>query len=72
MTSFLNQTVFLGRQNRLADELKSSKINFLVLNPGPSLTYLTGLHFHLMERPVVAFFPLSGPVILVIPALRSC
>jgi Xaa-Pro dipeptidase len=75
MTSFPvtdpNQAIFLGRQKRLASELDHAKINFLVLNPGPSLTYLTGLHFHLMERPVVAYFPPSGPVTLVIPALEA-
>jgi Xaa-Pro dipeptidase len=40
------------------------------LNPGPSLTYLTGLRFHLMERPVVAFFVPSREPAIVLPALE--
>lgn len=65
------QAAFTGRQIRLANELRRAKLNCLALNPGPSLTYLTGLHFHLMERPVVAFFAPERPVVLVIPALEA-
>ena len=42
----------------------------VALNPGPTLTYLTGLRFHLMERPVVsAGFQGQEPV-LVLPELE--
>jgi Xaa-Pro dipeptidase len=37
---------------RLAASLRTSDLDAVILNPGPTLTYLTGLHFHLMERPV--------------------
>lgn len=55
---------------RLQEEMKSQKIDCLALNPGPSLTYLSGLHFHLMERPVVAFFTAEGRAGIVLPALE--
>ena len=42
----------------------------LALNPSPSLIYLTGLHFHLMERPTVAFFTADSPPVLVLPELE--
>ena len=38
--------------------------------PGPNLYYLTGAHFHLMERPTVLFVPREGPLHAVIPLLE--
>lgn len=59
------------RQNRLLELIQSSQVNLLALNPSPSLTYLTGLHFHLSERPVVFIFsPLFTPI-AIIPALEE-
>lgn len=62
---------YLERQKRLVAALQAADVDALVLNPGPSLVYLTGLHFHLMERPVVAFFSSSAPVTLALPALEA-
>lgn len=62
---------YLLRQSRLSSALISNRLNALVLNPGPSLTYLTGLHFHLMERPVVAIFVPNSQPILVLPELET-
>ena len=64
-------SLFLARQERLAALLAQDGLVALALNPGPSLSYLTGLSFHLMERPVVAiFFPHNQPVV-VLPELES-
>jgi Xaa-Pro dipeptidase len=53
------------RQARLAAAFTKSGFDCVVLNPGPSLTYLTGLNFHLMERPIIAvFLPAEAPVII--------
>ncbi len=60
-----------SRHGKLATELQSAGIQALVLNPGPSLTYLSGLHFHLSERPIIAIFVPHEPVILVLPELES-
>ena len=57
----------LKKLNRL---LRSSNLDALALNPCPSLVYLTGLHFHLMERPVVAFFTVDSAPVLVLPELE--
>ena len=43
----------LNRYTHLTDLLQSAGLDALVLNPGPTLTYLTGLGFHLSERPTV-------------------
>ena len=42
-----------SRLDRLNTSLRTSGLDAVILNPGPTLTHLTGLHFHLMERPVV-------------------
>ena len=51
-----DMTMFTDRINRLLSLLPDAGLDALVLNPGPSLVYLTGLPFHLMERPTVAIF----------------
>jgi Xaa-Pro dipeptidase len=62
--------VTLTRLKNLTDSLKSSGLDAVVLNPGPTLTYLTGLQFHLMERPVVLFIAPGHDPVLVLPELE--
>ena len=58
------------RLSKLSQSLRASGLDALALNPGPSLVYLTGLHFHLMERPTVAFFTANSAPVLVLPELE--
>jgi Xaa-Pro dipeptidase len=62
--------MILSRLTNLSQSLQASGLDALALNPGPSLIYLTGLHFHLMERPVVAFFTPDSAPVLVLPELE--
>ena len=41
----------LARLNNLTASLRTSKLDAVILNPGPTLTYLTGLQFHLDGTP---------------------
>jgi Xaa-Pro dipeptidase len=66
----MSYSVYTTRQEKLSTALDQYGLNALALNPGPSLTYLTGLHFHLSERPVVAFFIPGLPVHIVLPVLE--
>jgi len=59
-----------ARLNRLYLELNNAGLHAVALNPGPSLTYLSGLHFHLMERPVVMFFVPGRNPAIVLPELE--
>ena len=59
-----------ARLKELAASLRTSGFDAVILNPGPTLTYLTGLHFHLMERPVVLFVACEGEPVLVLPQLE--
>ncbi len=62
---------FIARQQRLAQALRSAGLDALLLNPGPSLVYLTGLHLHLMERPMVVVFTPTQPPLIVLPQLEA-
>ena len=59
------------RFDRLNASLRTSELDAVILNPGPTLTYLSGLHFHLMERPVVLLFAKDQDPAIVLPEL-SC
>lgn len=63
--------IILNRQKKLTQALNQAGLNGLALNPSPSLTYLTGLHFHLSERPIVALFTPNTPPVIVLPELES-
>jgi len=60
----------LARLNNLIASLPASKLDAVILNPGPTLTYLTGLEFHLMERPVVLFVAPGQDPVIVLPELE--
>jgi Xaa-Pro dipeptidase len=58
------------RFDKLHASLRTSGLDAVILNPGPTLTYLTGLRFHLMERPVVLFFAKDRVPAIVMPELE--
>jgi Xaa-Pro dipeptidase len=62
---------YRNRQDRLAMAIKAANIESMALNAGPSLTYLSGLHFHLSERPVVGIFNPNLPPVIILPKLEA-
>ncbi|HXF86112.1 MAG TPA: Xaa-Pro peptidase family protein [Anaerolineales bacterium] len=58
------------RFDKLNASLRASGLDAVILNPGPTLTYLSGLRFHLMERPVVLFFAKDQDPAIVLPELE--
>jgi Xaa-Pro dipeptidase len=58
------------RHSRLVRAMRAAGLEAVALNPGPSLFYLTGLTFHLMERPVIALFTPDHRPGLVLPELE--
>ncbi len=58
------------RITRLKQAITDSEFDALALIPGPALSYLTGLSFHLMERPVMAIFMADSDPILITPELE--
>jgi len=59
-----------SRFDKLNASLRTSDLDAVILNPGPTLTYLTGLHLHLMERPMVLLFAKDQDPAIVIPELE--
>src|SRR5512134_3368128 len=59
-----------SRLDKLNASLRTSDLDAVILNPGPTLTHLTGLRFHLMERPVVLMFARDQEPAIVLPELE--
>jgi Xaa-Pro dipeptidase len=65
-----SHSVMMTRLDRLRRAMLDHNLDFIALTPGPSLYYLTGLSFHLMERPVLLLIPITEIPILVAPELE--
>lgn len=59
-----------SRFDKLAKAIQQSGLDAVALNPGPTLAYLTGLNFHLMERPVVLLFTPGKDPVIILPELE--
>jgi len=55
----------------LTTAMQQAGLDALALNPSPSLMYLTGLHFHLSERPTVFLYRPESPPVLILPELEA-
>jgi len=71
MPETLTDSPIKARQGRLVSALETAGLDALAVNPGPSLAYLTGLHFHMSERPVVAIFSRHNAPTIALPELES-
>lgn len=58
------------RTTRISASIQAAGLDALVLNASPSLVYLSGLHFHLSERPVVMIFTADEPPVIILPELE--
>ena len=58
------------RLERLTQYMQQQQFSAMAVNAGPTLTYLTGLHFHLMERPVVMVFSPDHEPTIILPELE--
>ena len=58
------------RLQKMAEEMVRHDFAAMALNAGPTLSYLTGLNFHLMERPVVMIFVPGADPAIVLPELE--
>jgi len=59
------------RMQKLTALMDKFGLGGIALNPGPTLNYLTGLNFHLMERPTVLLVTQGGSSVMVLPALEK-
>ena len=63
----MNKTRFSSIQT----ELKKRGLKAMALVPGPNLLYVSGMHTHLSERPIVMLIPDEGEPGIVIPTLEA-
>lgn len=59
-----------GRRDRLAGLVREAGLRAAAFVPGANFYYLTGLHFHLMERPTIVFVTASAEVLAIMPELE--
>ncbi len=62
--------MYQKRLLRLMDLINNAGFAGAVFNPGANLVYLTGLHFHLSERPTTLLINAQGEMGLVLPLLE--
>ncbi len=60
----------VARLERLRAALAQAGLEAVALNPGATLTYLSGLRFHLMERPLVLLVAVHRNPALILPVLE--
>ncbi len=61
-------------QNRLQNvqqQLQQNNVAAMALVPGPNMLYISGMHTHLSERPIVMLIPAEGEPGIVIPTLEA-
>lgn len=61
----------LSRLSSLKSNLQAHGLDGVLLNAGSSLPYLSGLHFHMSERPIVMAISPSSREAIILPELES-
>lgn len=63
----MDKTIAVRRMEQLHTAIQQAGLDAVALNPGPTFTYVSGVSFHLMERPVVMIIEGSNEPVLVLP-----
>lgn len=64
------QNDYTARLARLRAAALARGVDAVALVPGANLVYFTGLHFHLSERPTIAFVLTAGGIAFIVPKLE--
>ena len=59
------------RLARLQSEIPAQGLDGVALVPGPNMIYVSGIHCHLSERPIVLFIPADDDPAMIIPSLEA-
>lgn len=59
------------RLQRLTEQIAAHGLDGLALVPGPNLLYVSGIHAHLSERPIVLILPADDDPAIIIPSLEA-
>src|ERR1700677_4562668 len=66
----MSSSLFGKRIGALRGELAQAGLDVAAIVPGANFYFLTGVHFHLMERPTVLFIGADGSQRAIIPVLE--
>lgn len=58
------------RRHRLAQIARTQGLGAIAFVPGANFSYVSGLHFHLMERPTLLFVTAGNQIVGIIPELE--
>jgi Xaa-Pro dipeptidase len=61
----------VDRLERLTEVVLEHGLDGIVLMPGPNMLYLSGIHVHVSERPILLFIPADDDPAIIIPALEA-
>ncbi|MCB8985011.1 MAG: aminopeptidase P family protein [Ardenticatenaceae bacterium] len=59
------------RLTRLQQEMTTRGLDGIVLMPGPNQVYISGMHTHVSERPILLFLPANDTPAVIIPGLEA-
>ena len=62
--------ILAERRHRLSQIAAQQNLGAIAFVPGANFSYLTGLHFHLMERPTLLFITATNQTLGIIPELE--
>lgn len=63
----MNQT----RLEKLTKQILTQGLDGIALVPGPNMVYISGIHSHLSERPIVLIIPADDDPAIIIPSLEA-
>ncbi len=67
----MNDGMHSQRLQRLTEQIVAHGLDGLALVPGPNLLYVSGIHAHLSERPLVLIIPADDDPAIIIPTLEA-
>jgi Xaa-Pro dipeptidase len=59
------------RLDKLREQTLAQGFDAIALVPGSNMTYISGIHSHLSERPIVLFIPVDDDPAIIIPGLEA-
>lgn len=63
--------MYKQRLERLREQTVGQGLNGIALVPGPNMVYVSGIHAHLSERPIVLFLPVNDAPAIIVPLLEA-
>ncbi|MBK7897301.1 MAG: Xaa-Pro peptidase family protein, partial [Candidatus Promineifilaceae bacterium] len=60
-----------NRLDKLTHQILAHGVDGIALVPGPNMAYLSGIHSHVSERPIVLIYPADDEPAIIIPGLEA-